>query len=259
MPYNDPAKRRAYLKRKRQDPVHRAKLNAYFRKYARGWRRKHLNRLRKYQREWKARWRVKNRAKEREIKREWRKRNAENVRSHNRAWYAKHGKEWYAKNREKRCAQSRQTYRQERRKNLKQQLARRRRHYWRNRDRIRKHVKQQRFANPERFRSVDRARYWRDPEKRRHQSRVARAKRGGIDCYLTLEQWRRLLGRFQFRCAYCRTRLTKKNRSLDHVIPLKSGGTNAIDNLVPSCRRCNQQKNIQTAEQFRKSITLRAG
>lgn len=257
MPYKDPAKRRARLKQRRKDPAYKAKINAYFREYTRKWRRKHSKRLRKYQREWKAQWRIKNRSREREQQRLWRKRNPENVRAHNHQWYKQHGREWCEQNRPKRREQSKQAYLRERRINLKQQLARRRRYYQKNRERIRAHVKGQRIANPERFRSVDHARYWRNSEKRRHQSRVARAKRSGISCYLNLEQWRQLLRRLHFRCAYCGTKLTKKNRSLDHKIPLLRGGTNDITNLVPSCLRCNQRKHLQTAEEFKKSIALR--
>lgn len=257
MPYKDPARRRARLKHKRKDPAYRAKINAYFREYTKKWRRKHLERLRKYQREWKAQWRIKNRRSEHELQRLWRKRNPERVRAHNRQWYKRHGREWYEQNRTKRREQSKRSYLRERGIKLKQQLARRRRYYWKNRERIRAQVKEQRIANPKRFRAVDHARYWRNPEKRRHQSRVARAKRSGISCYLSLEEWKQLLRRFRFRCAYCGTRLTKNNRSLDHKIPLLRGGTNDIKNLVPSCLRCNQRKHLQTAEEFKKSITLR--
>jgi hypothetical protein len=250
MPYKDPAKRRAYLKQKRKNPQLRARINAYFREYTKKWRRKHLERLRRYQREWKARWRVKNRSREREQQRLWRKRNPEKVRTHNRQWHARHGKLWYQQNKVKRREQARKTYRRERRSNMQQQLARRRRHYAKNRERIRVRVKEQRLANPDRFRAVDRARYWRNPEKRRHQSRVARAKRTGSSCYLSLEDWKSLLRRFRFRCFYCKAKLTKKNRSLDHKIPLVRGGTNDIANLVPSCLRCNQRKNTRTADEF---------
>jgi 5-methylcytosine-specific restriction endonuclease McrA len=72
-----------------------------------------------------------------------------------------------------------------------------------------------------------------------------------------LEEWKHLLRRFRYRCAYCGTKLTKRNRSLDHVVPLLRGGTNDITNLVPSCLRCNQRKNVQSVEECKKSITLR--
>lgn len=250
MPYKDPAKRRAYLRQKRRNPEYRARIKAYFREYAKNWRRKHLEHLREYQREWKARWRIKNRAHERELQRRWRKRNPGKVRAQNEEWYSRRGKTWYQENKGKRRQQAKQAYRRERKNKLDQQRSRRRRYHWKNRERINAKVKEKRIANPERFRASDRARYWRNPEKRRHQSRVARAKRTGSFCYLSLEDWKNLLRRFQFRCFYCSVKLTKKNRSLDHKVPLVRGGTNDISNLVPSCLRCNQRKNVQTAHEF---------
>lgn len=40
--------------------------------------------------------------------------------------------------------------------------------------------------------------------------------------------------------AYCRNPATE----VDHVEPVKAGGADALDNLVPSCRRCNRRKGI---------------
>ena len=176
------------------------------------------------------------------------------MRARNQEWYARRGKAWYQETRSKRRQQARQAYLRERRANLPQRLARKRRYYWKNRDRIRAAVKRKRLANPGRFRPVDRARYWRNPEKRRHQSRIARAKRTGSSCYVSLEDWKLLLRRFRFRCAYCGARLTKGNRSLDHKIPLVRGGTNEISNLAPSCLRCNQRKHLRTAAEFLREL-----
>ncbi len=39
-------------------------------------------------------------------------------------------------------------------------------------------------------------------------------------------------------CAYCRRRAD----TVDHVVPRADGGTNAQDNLLPACRRCNETK-----------------
>lgn len=43
-------------------------------------------------------------------------------------------------------------------------------------------------------------------------------------------------------CHYCGIKTTTKNRQLDHIIPVASGGTNDADNLVVACKRCNRQK-----------------
>lgn len=218
--------------------------------YAKKWRARNIERSRKYQREWQSRWRARNRSLYLSQRKAWRQRNRGKIRAQNRLWHAKHGKAWREKNKVKRREQAKRSYKRERLMKLEQQRERRRRHYWKNRDAIRAATKAQRKADPTRFRSVDRKRYLRNPEKRRHQSRVARAKRSGLDCYLSLEDWKVLLRRFRFRCAYCSVRLTNRTRSIDHVIALTRGGTNEITNLVPSCRRCNQRKGVLRVEEF---------
>ena len=42
-------------------------------------------------------------------------------------------------------------------------------------------------------------------------------------------------------CVYCNTRLTKKTRTRDHLVPRSRGG-GPRDNLVPSCADCNRDK-----------------
>jgi hypothetical protein len=250
MPYKTLSdRRRRYRERRLSDPRWVARYRAYQREYQKKWLKAHPEK-REHHRELVKTWRKEHPRKFRATQQAWRKRNPKKVRQMRQRWYALHGKLWYQKNRIKRREHARKTYKKERRRKLQQQLARRRRHYVKNRDRIRTAVKQKRMANPERFRAVDRARYWRNPEKRRHQSRVARAKRTGSSCYLSLEGWKSLLRHFRFRCFYCSVKLTKRNRSLDHKIPLVRGGTNDIANLVPSCLRCNQRKNAQTADEF---------
>ena len=215
MPYKHPADRRKrYKKRRLNDPEWVGRSRAYHRRYNRQWRLKNLEERKKYEREW--------------------------ARTHRRLV---RGANFGKRKRKKTDEEIHKT-----------KLANRRRYHSRNRQRINATVKQKRLADPGRFRSVDRARYWRNPEKRQHQSRVQRAKRTGVDCYISLEDWKALLTRFNFRCAYCGLTLTKNNRSLDHAIPLIRGGTNEISNLVPSCLRCNQRKNRLTAAEFRGSF-----
>lgn len=58
------------------------------------------------------------------------------------------------------------------------------------------------------------------------------------------------------RCYYCNRLLTKSNRTLDHLNPRRWGGISLPDNLVPSCKDCNQTKTDMTLRQFEKFKTL---
>lgn len=49
----------------------------------------------------------------------------------------------------------------------------------------------------------------------------------------------KVLIRDGFRCVYCGATREQAKIEVDHVIPVASGGTNHIDNLVAACRECN--------------------
>lgn len=58
-------------------------------------------------------------------------------------------------------------------------------------------------------------------------------------------------------CAYCGRRLSQKwDMQIDHIIPKRRGGTGEIDNLNPSCGRCNRRKNVLLVEEFREEIQM---
>lgn len=61
--------------------------------------------------------------------------------------------------------------------------------------------------------------------------------------------WRRLVQRYDGRCAYCGVR--PKVLHLDHVIPLKRGGRDAIGNALPACPSCNFSKNASLLVEWR--------
>ncbi len=43
-------------------------------------------------------------------------------------------------------------------------------------------------------------------------------------------------------CWYCRKRVLSRAATIDHVRPRSKGGTNARENLVMACGRCNRGK-----------------
>lgn len=56
----------------------------------------------------------------------------------------------------------------------------------------------------------------------------------------------RIYKRDNFKCVYCGS---KKDLTLDHVIPKSKGGTNEWTNLVTCCTKCNFAKADKTPEQ----------
>ncbi len=48
-----------------------------------------------------------------------------------------------------------------------------------------------------------------------------------------------------FECAWCKRRISPKYAQVDHVNPLFYDGTNNLNNLVLTCRKCNCQKSIK--------------
>lgn len=55
-------------------------------------------------------------------------------------------------------------------------------------------------------------------------------------------------------CQYCSAKLTNKNISLDHVIPISKGGKNTFENLVTSCKKCNHRKGPKLMDEIGYSL-----
>ena len=52
-------------------------------------------------------------------------------------------------------------------------------------------------------------------------------------------------------CRYCGEVLTPQNIGLDHIVPLKRGGTSEMTNLDPGCcKRCNRRKGELTSYEY---------
>jgi 5-methylcytosine-specific restriction endonuclease McrA len=61
-------------------------------------------------------------------------------------------------------------------------------------------------------------------------------------------------------CYYCSRKLTPSTLSLDHKVPLGTGGSNSISNIVLSCRRDNRYKSALPAERYQAFLAhLQAG
>lgn len=61
--------------------------------------------------------------------------------------------------------------------------------------------------------------------------------------------------KYHGRCAYCGREIAYKDMQVDHFIPQRNGGTDDIENLMPSCRTCNHYKRAESLESFRNMIS----
>lgn len=100
-----------------------------------------------------------------------------------------------------------------------------------------------RARNPERARETDARVYQRKRTQRQWDTLGERARREGAEPRLTREEWDAVLSHFGQACAYCGAggRLT-----LDHMVPLRRGGTHDVENVVPACLSCNSRKHTKT-------------
>jgi len=47
-------------------------------------------------------------------------------------------------------------------------------------------------------------------------------------------------------CHYCRERVTPKELTMDHIVPLSRGGKSTKGNVAPCCKKCNNEKKYYT-------------
>ena len=55
---------------------------------------------------------------------------------------------------------------------------------------------------------------------------------------------------YKSECVYCGS---NQKITLDHVIPIKRGGTHSLGNLVPACQSCNSSKGTKTITEWKKA------
>ncbi|MDE2107210.1 MAG: HNH endonuclease, partial [Patescibacteria group bacterium] len=63
-----------------------------------------------------------------------------------------------------------------------------------------------------------------------------------------------MLESFESRCYYCGVILTTDSFHVDHKIPKYSNGTDDLNNLVPTCIKCNIAKGVRPAEDFQRIL-----
>ena len=65
---------------------------------------------------------------------------------------------------------------------------------------------------------------------------------------------RDIYNRYAGHCAYCGKKIEFDDMTIDHIVPQSKGGKDTVENTVPSCQLCNNQKSDRTVEEFRDFI-----
>ena len=66
-----------------------------------------------------------------------------------------------------------------------------------------------------------------------------------------------ILVRDRYTCQYCKRIFSATDLTLDHVVPRSRGGTSSWENLVTSCRKCNNRKGDQSPEEAKMALVKR--
>ncbi len=58
-------------------------------------------------------------------------------------------------------------------------------------------------------------------------------------------------------CFYCEKKMKETNKTIDHILPIKYGGSNCFSNLAICCAKCNGIKGGYTITQLIEQLHIR--
>lgn len=80
------------------------------------------------------------------------------------------------------------------------------------------------------------------PERMKHYTKMAKARKRGLIGSYTIEEWESLKRKYNFTCPSCLKKEPEITLHADHVRPRKRGCDNSIKNIQPLCKPCNASK-----------------
>jgi 5-methylcytosine-specific restriction endonuclease McrA len=84
-----------------------------------------------------------------------------------------------------------------------------------------------------------------NPQRVNHYSRIRKAWRRGAEGSYTLGEWLALKRGYLFTCPSCVKSEPEIKLTVDHIVPIKKGGSTDITNIQPLCGHCNGSKRVQ--------------
>lgn len=165
---------------------------------------------------------------------------------------------WSSRNIEKKRASDRKYYHGKGKnlRSLHREVINKRQRRWRseNPDKKMAYLRKWRKKNPDKVTAQQKRKCAKNPEKyrilanfrsARHRVRLQKA----VGSH-TLKQWLAKIELYGWRCFYCKRKLSLKNVSKDHAIPISRNGSDFISNILPSCGFCNSKKGNKTVSEF---------
>lgn len=110
-------------------------------------------------------------------------------------------------------------------------------------------------ANSEKAKAYQKARRVEKADLIRENKRNYKARKQGAEGSHTAKDIRAIRRAQENRCAYCREKLGRHGQ-LDHIVPLKLGGSNWPRNLQWLCRPCNSAKRAKDPMVYARSLGL---
>ena len=95
-------------------------------------------------------------------------------------------------------------------------------------------------SNVEKTRQTNRNWYLSHKETAMKNARLRRAREKGAEGKITAREWKSVLEKYGNKCLCCGR--NNINLTMDHVVPLKFGGTHTVENVQPLCISCNSKK-----------------
>lgn len=166
-----------------------------------------------------------------QLHREWLIRNRDKMREYERLRYKlKNGAARRRKYKTKRAPP--EYFVQYRLKNLEKCNAYSRKWRAENPDKVRLYVSRYGRNHPERLKAIRKA----------ANARRKAIMRGAVSDEIVSKVIRRWLSTKRFTCYYCHKEFSTNALTIDHIVPIASGGSHSADNICKSCLACNCRK-----------------